>query len=282
MMGFVYCGGIMDYKIIALDIDGTLVNSHKVITEKTKNTLLNIQECGVKVAIASGRPYAGVKRYVDELELARYGGYVISYNGGQLVRASDGKALFEKTFSDNLAHRLYDFSRKHKTGIMTYTKDGNLVVTEDNDDKYIVLEAGINGIPVKKLSSWKDYIDYPVLKCILTEEGDYLERLEHLLAEEFKGELNIFRSEPFFLEALPLAVDKSTALKALTEVTDIKREEIIACGDGFNDITMVQYAGLGVAMRNAQQSVKDAADFITLSNDEDGIVNVINRFILEK
>ena len=102
------------------------------------------------------------------------------------------------------------------------------------------------------------------------------------LRERYQEVSSIYRSEPFFIEIMPKDVDKATALDRMLEVIGMRREDCICCGDGFNDISMIQYAGVGVAMGNAQKQVKDAADYITASNDEDGLVEVIERFILDK
>lgn len=98
--------------------------------------------------------------------------------------------------------------------------------------------------------------------------------------EALGKELNVFRSDPFFLEILPAGIDKAYGLQKLIDVLGIKREEVIACGDGYNDITMVKFAGLGVAMGNAVEQTKAAADYITLSNDDDGVAAVVEKFIL--
>jgi len=112
-------------------------------------------------------------------------------------------------------------------------------------------------------------------------EGDYLATLEPLIKEKYKNTLNVYRSEPYFLEILPQNIDKAYSLSKLLEHLNLSKDEMIACGDGFNDLTMVEYAGLGVAMANAQDIVKEAADYITLSNDEDGIVHVLEKYIFK-
>lgn len=265
----------MSYKLLSADIDGTLVNSNKIITEKTKTALIEVQKKGIKLVIATGRPLKGMVKYAEELQMKKYGGYIIAYNGCELINAANGEILLEERYNERYARLLYDFSRKHNTGIMTY--DGDVVITEDIEDEYILLEAKLNGLSVKKVDSFKNHVNYPVYKCILTSDGSHLAEVEKKLRSEVSDCLNPFRSEPFFLEVLPKNVDKSSALRYLTEYLGFTRDEVIGFGDGYNDITMIEYAGLGVAMENAQEILKNKADFVTLSNNNDGIAEVIKN-----
>lgn len=114
----------------------------------------------------------------------------------------------------------------------------------------------------------------------MTAEDKKAAAVEEELKRLYGDKVNIFRSEPFFVEIMPPDVHKATSLEKLLGILGMDRADLIACGDGYNDLTMIQYAGVGVAMANAQQVVKDNADYITLSNDEDGLVPVIDRFIL--
>lgn len=124
-----------------------------------------------------------------------------------------------------------------------------------------------------------EYVDFSVPKCIIAGKGDRMAELEPQLREHLAGKADVFRSEPFFLEIMPYHTDKAISIGELIEKLGIKREETIACGDGYNDVSMIKYAGLGVAMENACDAAKEAADFITLSNENDGVANVIERFI---
>ena len=160
---------------------------------------------------------------------------------------------------------------------MTY--DEKEVIAGTKPDKYILLEAKIAGMPVVYHENFNTYVDFPVNKCLMTGEPEDLEALEPVFAQKYFHEAQIFRSEPYFLEATPKNVDKAYCLKHLLEILGIKREEMICCGDGFNDISMIQYAGLGVAMANAQEQVKAVADYVTVcDNDHDGIAEVIEKF----
>ena len=125
-----------------------------------------------------------------------------------------------------------------------------------------------------------DYLDFAVPKMIMTDDGDYLATIEGRVKAALGKNLSVYRSEPFFLEILPKGIDKAQRLEKLLELVGISREEIIACGDGYNDLTMIRYAGLGVAMENAVLPVRKAADYITFSNNDDGVAHVVEKFML--
>lgn len=117
-------------------------------------------------------------------------------------------------------------------------------------------------------------------KCLIGAQDETAAVIEKELNEKFGDRVTIFRSEPFFVEIMPKDVHKATSLEKLLGILKMDRKDLIACGDGYNDLTMIEYAGVGVAMANAQQVVKDHADYITRSNEEDGIADVIDKFIL--
>ena len=118
------------------------------------------------------------------------------------------------------------------------------------------------------------------MKCMLMERGGYLAGVEERLKERIGSRLSIYRSEPYFLEIMPKGIDKARSLARLLEVLGLDREQMIACGDGYNDLTMIKYAGLGVAMENAVLPVRQAADYITASNNHDGVGLVVEKFML--
>lgn len=269
----------MDYKLIVLDIDGTLTNSKKKITPATREALIKIQEQGVYVAIASGRPTPGTRKVAEELELSRFGNFVLSFNGGRVLNCKTGEVVLDKTISAQMAGILCEEARQHNVGIMTY--DNECALAGTNVDEYMELEARINSIELKQVGHFKDYVDFPVNKCLMTGEPEYLVELEKELKEKYSGKLNIFRSEPFFLELMPKGIDKASVLKNFLPFLGITRDQVICCGDGYNDKTMIEFAGLGVAMANARDEVLAVADYVTASNDEDGIVEVIEKYILK-
>ncbi len=268
----------MKQKILVLDIDGTLTNSQKEITPKTKTALLDIQKKGHIVMLASGRPTPGMLRYAKDLELATYGGYLLSYNGARIMHCKTGEIICQQTLPRTIIPELYAFAKENGCGLISY--DGDMVISGTGMDEYIELEARINGLPIKEVDNFTEYINYDVNKCLMTAPPEHAEKCMLALQKKFEGILSIYRSEPFFIEIMPQNVDKAASLDNMLKIVGLNREDTICCGDGYNDITMISYAGVGVAMANARDEVKAAANFVTGSNDEDGLVEVIEKFVL--
>ena len=271
-------GSCMKYKLLVLDIDGTLTNEKKEITRHTKQTILRMQKAGVKVVLASGRPAYGVVPTARELELEQYGGFILSYNGGRIVDCSTGRTIYEKTIPHKLMGGIYGQVHDLDAALMTY--EGDRIITEKPQDAYVAKESFINKMKVKGVGNFLDYVTFPVVKCLVAADGGYLEAVEDKLKGYFGSQLSIFRSEPYFLEIMPKDIDKASSLERLRLPLGLERAEIAACGDGLNDISMIQYAGLGIAMANAQEAVKRVCDFVTKSNEEEGVAYAIDRFIL--
>ena len=161
---------------------------------------------------------------------------------------------------------------------MTYF--GDSIISAFAPDPYVELESKINGMPIRVVENFKEFVDFDVNKCLLTADPERAPELERKLAEKYKGQVSVYRSEPFFIEAMPLNVDKAASLDKMLQTIGLTREDAICCGDGFNDISMIKYAGVGVAMGNAQPPVKEAADYVTGTNDEDGLVEVVDKFVM--
>lgn len=267
------------YRLLALDIDGTLTKNDKTISLNTLQTLIRAQQHGLTIIIVSGRPTCGIKDIAEQLQLDVYGGYVISFNGGQIFDCKNKRQISCQMLPGNMIPVLYDFSKKYEDlTILTYC--GDEIVTEVAEYPYVMRAAYINKVPIRQVPNFVAETTYPLPKCQIVGEPELLEKLEKEMKPDVEGKLNVFRSEPFFLEIAPPNVDKAESLKKLLTYLGASRDELIVCGDGFNDISMIQYAGLGVAMANAQQVVKEAADYITIkSNEEDGIVEVVENFI---
>lgn len=267
----------MEEKVLVLDIDGTLTNSDKEITPATKQGIKNVLERGHKVILASGRPTPGMRRYEEELELEKYEGFLLSFNGGRIINCRTGEVVYQRVLPLMIIPGLYAFAREHKCGLITYF--GDQIISAFEPDEYVELEARINGMPIKIVDNFRDYVDFEINKCLLTAPPKQAEVYEKELAQKYGDILSVYRSEPFFIEIMPQNVDKATSLEQMLSTIGMTRENAICCGDGYNDISMIRYAGVGVAMGNAQEKVKEAADYITATNDEDGLVEVIENFI---
>ncbi len=268
----------MNYKVLALDLDGTLLNSEKEISKKTLDALIDAQERGYRVVIATGRPTGGVVRYADELQLDKYGNYVLSFNGALITNWQTKENIFNQAFPIKLIPELYEIAKENNVGLVTY-KGGNQVISAFEPNEYLLLEARLNNIDIKHVEDFISYVDFPSNKCLMGGDPEVLIRLEEELKKKYHGLLLITRSEPYFLEFMPMNVDKAHSLSNLMTSLGYGIDELICCGDGFNDISMISAAGLGVAMENAREAVRSEADYITASNDDNGIVQVIEKFM---
>ena len=269
----------MKYKLLVLDLDGTLTNSKKEITRHTKETLIKAQEAGLKVVLASGRPTYGVAPLANELELQKYEGYILAYNGGEIIDWKTRELMYEKQLDSDLLPYLYRCAKENDFAIVTY--ENAYVLTEKPDDEYVLKEALLNVMKIKKVDNFLEAVKHPITKCLIVGEPSRLALLEKEMYEKLKDRMGVFRSEPYFLELVPKGIDKAQSLSVLLEEIGMTKNEMIAIGDGFNDLSMIQYAGLGIAMENAQDVVKQAADFITLSNEEDGVAYAVEKFYLD-
>ncbi|MBP8790934.1 MAG: Cof-type HAD-IIB family hydrolase [Breznakibacter sp.] len=265
------------YKILVLDLDGTLTNSNKEISPANKEALMKAQMMGVRIVLASGRPTYGIEPLARELELDRFGGFILSFNGGQIIDYANKSILFERTVPLHLIPEIYQAACDFELSVVSYSNEA--ILTETPDDQYVCHEAWLNKMPIKEIDSFVETIQSGVPKCLLLGDGDQVGAVEQQISARFP-ELNIYRSEPFFLEVMPQGIDKAQSLARLLDHLNLNPEQMMACGDGFNDLSMIQYAGMGVAMSNAQPAVKAAAGYITFSNDHDGVAHAVERFIL--
>lgn len=267
----------MKYKLIALDLDGTLKNSNNEITPKTKKALIQAQELGMKIVLASGRPTPGLRHEAHELELEKYGGYILSFNGARVVDVKTGETIYEQTLTVEEATKAYQRSQEFNLACMTYEDD--MILTENIDDEYVCVEAKINDIQKCKVDCFTNHLKDPIHKVLLTGKPDYVGSIEEEFKQPFGDTLSIYRSAPFFIEIMAKGIDKAASLDRLAKSLGIKQEEVMAFGDGYNDLSMIDYAGLGVAMDNAVEEVKARANMITKSNDEDGIAYTLSQLV---
>lgn len=234
---------------------------------------------GVRIVLASGRPTYGLMPLAKTLELGNYGGFVLSYNGCQIIKAQNGEILFERRINPEMLPYLEKKARKNGFAIFTYHDD--TLITDSPDNEYIKNEALLNNLKIIREDEFSTAIDFAPCKCMLVSDKEKaLIGLEQHWEKRLAGTLDAFRSEPYFLELVPCGVNKANTLGALLEHLGVTREEVIAVGDGVCDVTMLQLAGMGVAMGHSQDSVKVCADYVTASNEEDGVALAVEKLIL--
>lgn len=291
------------YKLIAIDMDGTLLDSKKQISTQNLKALMAAKELGVKIVPCTGRPVLGIKRYLDKFHHCTDNDYVVGCSGAAAQNMGTGEIIYETNL--NYDDYVYLYKLALNIGI-----DLSVVTPEKLLTPMINLctevEAKINCIPFKLVhpkeitnetiirrityvNETKNFVK--ILKSILNtgklkndfptlNENDNLFADDSNFPKEFFDKYTVLRSSAFAMEILNKKVNKGVTIGKLAEYLGIKKEEVIAIGDSGNDIHMLDYAGLGVAMDNASDSVKGYADFITGTNDENGVANVLEKFVL--
>lgn len=277
----------MAIKAILLDIDGTLTNSKKEITPETLTALKNAQDRGVRLVLASGRPAKGLSNYGDLLNMWMHHGLFVCYNGARVIDCESKEVLVDVTIKPELVTAVLEHMKKFDViPIVTY---GEYMVVEDvyhcmvknGDQEFNVVqyESRMNNYRLMECEDLAKFTNFPVNKILTAGDSDYLQAHWQEMREPFKDTLSCMFTSNFYYEYTSLGINKGAALREAMAKLGIKPEECIAFGDAENDIPMLEYAGIGVAMGNAQDGVKAIADEITLSNEEDGIAHSLYRHI---
>ncbi|MBC2012595.1 HAD family phosphatase [Listeria marthii] len=277
----------MTTQAIILDIDGTLLNDDKKISTETKKALITAQQNGVKLILASGRPTTGMHLYAEQLEMEKYHGLLVSYNGAKVVDCQTKEELFNQALTVAEGKAVLEHMKNFEVKVMI-DKDDYMYVN-DVFDCYVPYKGEeINIIQYEsrggnfKLCEKDDlaaFLDYRISKILTAGDPAYMQENYQAMMAPFKDSLNCVFTADFYFEFTAQGIDKAKALDTILTPMGISPENIIAFGDGHNDITMVEYAGTGIAMSNAVPELKAAASSITLSNNEDGIAHVLNSLI---
>lgn len=268
----------MKYKLIVMDMDGTLTNSKKEITPATKEMLIKAQKKGAKLVLASGRPTHGLYKEAKVLEMDQYGGYLMSFNGASIMDYPKEKVLYNHCVLSKCKRPIINNARALNLSVMIH--DGAYVVTDQENCYKADYEAFICNMNVKVVEDLNAYVEhFDPNKFLISAPEDYLKTQMEDFRLPFGDMLTISTSAPFYIEVVDNGIDKGSSLAKLCEELHINKEEVIAFGDEMNDLTMLQYAGCGVAMGNAVKPVKLIADEITLSNDEDGIAHTLKQYM---
>ncbi|MBC1568379.1 HAD family phosphatase [Listeria sp. FSL L7-0233] len=277
----------MTTQAIILDIDGTLLNDDKKISAKTKEALITAQQNGVKLILASGRPTTGMHLYAEQLEMEKYHGLLVSYNGAKVVDCQTKEELFNQALTVSEGKAVLEHMKNFEVKVMI-DKDDYMYVN-DVFDCYVPYKGEeINIIQYEsrggnfKLCEKDDlaaFLDYRISKILTAGDPAYMQENYQAMMAPFKDSLNCVFTADFYFEFTAQGIDKAKALDTVLTPLGIHPENIIAFGDGHNDITMVEYAGTGIAMSNAVPELKAAASSVTLSNNEDGIAHVLNSLI---
>jgi len=265
------------YKMLCLDIDGTLLNSKHQITQKTKNAIRKVtKEQKIPVILVSARMPKGIVFLAKELELCAP---IICYSGA-LIIDHNGEILRSHYIEVSYMKKIYSIVKKYNISISLYKDDE--WYSEDREE-WVEQEEVITNLTSSIQDYQKLFISWEHEGCnkiLCMGDEDKIASLKNELSSIFHEELNIYLSKPTYLEIMPKSSSKTSAIAVLLAKYNIDQKTLIAIGDNYNDINMIEYAGLGIAMGNAPDDVKCYADCITASNDEEGVASAINKYIL--
>lgn len=279
----------MTIKAIVLDIDGTLLTDEKKISSATKQALIEAQKNGIKVILASGRPTSGMLPFVKELALDDYHGLVVSYNGAHVLDLTTNKELFSQPLPIDTSKRILEHLKQFDVLPMIAKEDymyvndvyNGLLNLDPAKEPFNIIEYEARGGHFS-LCEKKDlaaFVDFPLHKILVAGDPNYLSDNWKKIIAPFKNEVSGMFSAPVYFEFTDRGIDKANALDQVLGEQGITADQIISFGDGHNDLSIIQYAGTGVAMGNAVAELKEAADHITLSNNDEGIAVALKKFL---
>ncbi len=266
----------MNYKMIGLDMDGTLLTDEKEISYETKRALMAAQQKGTMIVLASGRPLSGLKKFAEELSLHENNGFLLSYNGGKVVSAANGEVIHEVAMEREICIAMLKHLEQFDVDV--FVDDGiNLYVTDKNGYK-VDYEASINDLAVVEVENLATTIQFRPVKILVSAPPEKLDCITPNIKEGFEEQLGFVKSAPFYLEITTKGINKGAAFERLIQHVGVRQHELMAFGDAQNDLAMIDYVGHGVAMGNACNELKAIAKEVTLSNNDDGIAKVLDRY----
>lgn len=263
------------YKMVAIDLDDTLLTDDHEISMENSSAITKALEKGIAVCLISGRSYGSIKRYVDYLKLQYLTG---SLNGAYIIEPCNDKLFYSCCLDKNLGCEIIKKAEEHGSHINFY--HGNKVVCKEKNRFYDAYKRAI-GVEIECVGVLSDYAaSVEAGKLLLIDEIEKLEDIRLKLLNCYGEKINITYSKPDFLEIYHKETSKGQAVKKIANYYGFNMDEIVAIGDGENDISMIRCVGVGVAMGNASLKVKESADFVTYSNNENGVAHALHKIML--
>ncbi|EPH99848.1 Cof-like hydrolase [Enterococcus faecalis 13-SD-W-01] len=266
-------------KLVAIDLDGTLLNEEKCISDRNKEALRKAKEQGVKIVLCTGRPLAAMAHYLEELTLVEEGDFSITFNGGLVQQNDTGTIIEKKVMQVSDIQALYELAAQLELPLDVLS-DGTVLQLPTAPEKqslYNVLNSLLDFQTAELEMITEDMI---LNKAVIAYDQSILDPKIQEIPAHFHEKYEIIKTRSMLLEFMPKGVTKAYGISLLAADLGILPEEVMAIGDEENDLPMVEYAGMGVAMDNAVDAVKAVANYITSSNEEDGVAEVIEKFVL--
>ena len=262
------------YKLVAVDLDGTLLDSSRQVSARNRQAIKDMLDAGRIFSISTGRPLQGITTFIDMIGADLP---VIIYNGAMAITSKTKTILHECAMEGAPAEAVVRFGREHGTNVFVYA-GGELYVAEINQPVKDYMK--VIGIAPNVTHDLSKIAAKGVTKVLFRDTPDKIAALQNAIKPHFEGKVNYFTSWPNLLEFVNINTSKGVAMQKIGEHYGIAQTEMMAIGDSYNDADMIRYAALGVAMGNAPQQIKDIADAVTSTNDEDGVAEAIYRYVL--
>jgi len=275
-----YSTQVSAVRLLALDLDDTLLRSDLTISYHTRNAIKKAEAAGVTVVLATGRIPAAMEQYVKFLGMHKKPGYLICNNGALITESQGGNVIYETGISKDIALFAYKLADAEGFAVQLYEKDTMYVSRHNEFTGYDVKLTGLRQVVV---NDFKTLLGAGCHKLLVPGDPALLIPLQKLFRNYLGDDVTLFTSKPYFLEILPARTDKGTALEKVAGFLGIAREETLAVGDSMNDEAMLRWAGTGVAMINGDERIKAIADVVSeKTNDDDGVAAIIEQFIFSK
>lgn len=268
-------------KLVAIDIDGTLVNEDKVMSDKVSTVIHEAIDQGIKIVLCTGRPIEGIHPYLDKLNFKDENDYVISQNGACITQTNTMEVIEERFLKVEELQEIFQFSKEYPP-IICALNEKHFYVLSDNITEQLKEESRILNMELEIVTPEVFDEDSRILKVVCLAEKDVLDEFEEKIPQEMRDRYYMVRSQKDLLEIMVKDTNKGTALKKLADHLGLSMEEVMAIGDGENDYEMIEAAGLGIVMENGTDRVKGIANEITLSNEEDGVAHAFEKWVLNQ
>ena len=266
-------------KLIAIDMDGTLLNSKKELLDETKQYFKNFHNKNTEtlLVLCTGRPETGIRPYLKDLGYLEENHYIISQNGANIYESQTGKRVMDAFVNSTAIQKWIELGKRHGISVMGAGVDYYYSFDEDPTE-WMEFDVKLVSGKLKRIPT-KESLNTDFYKILLMGDEEQLNEFETFIPQEWRDEFYVVRSQKYLVEVLTKGVNKAFGLEKLAQKLNIQPSEIVAIGDAANDIEMLEYAGLAIAMGNASEEVKSISDIVTDTNENNGVIKAIDNLI---
>ena len=266
-------------KLVAIDMDGTLLNSKKELLEETKQYFKDFhkKETDTLLVLCTGRPESGIRPYLKDLGYLEENHYIISQNGANIYESRTGKRVMDAFLDSAAIQKWIELGKKHGISVMGAGVDYYYCFDQEPTE-WMEFDVKLVSGKLKRIPT-KESLNTDFYKILLMGDEEQLNEFETFIPQEWRDEFYVVRSQKYLVEVLTKGVNKAFGLEKLAKELNIQPSEIAAIGDAANDIEMLEYAGLAIAMGNGSEEVKAISDIVTDTNENNGVIKAINKLI---